>query len=106
MNIEELIKENKELKAKLNQGKECPDYSSWEQSARSAAPTLVEYIEAMAAAFCKFTNINPHDCVLHTGITEDGKQILYWFENKKGSAESRPSELGVKHIEKTNYISS
>jgi len=101
MNIEELIKENKELKNKLNQGKECPDYSSWQ---KSAEPTLAEYIEAMAAAFCKFTDANPHDCVLHTGVTEDGKKILYWFENKGRVAEGQPNEL--KHIEKTNYISS
>jgi len=52
----------------------------------------------MAAAFCKYTDINPHNCVLHVGITDD-KKILYWFEEK-----SKNFKKSLKIEETREYI--
>ena len=96
MNVDQRIKELERtvdsLRSKLYSGKEEVSYKNWKDK---ACASLVEYIESMAAAYCKHTDINPNDCVLCTSITDEGKQLLYWFEKRKE---------GLEAIERRDYI--
>lgn len=77
--IAELEKQVANLREKLYAGKEELNYTSW---SKKGCRSLVEYIEAMAAAYCKYTDLNPNECMLCSSITDEGKQLVYWFEKK------------------------
>lgn len=94
--IKLLKNKNAALREKLYAGSCASTYTDWKES---ATPTLVEYVESMAAAFCKFTDLNPNQCVLHTGVSEDNKKILYWFEEK-----TEDFRKDIKHEDVTEYI--
>lgn len=44
-----------------------------------------EYIEMMAAAYIKHTNIPPDEVVLNVGVPENGKSMQYWMTRKTGN---------------------
>lgn len=90
VNILDLINENNRLQEEvqrlrdvLGSGDNLPDFETWSQAANVS---FVNYIDSMAAAFCKLTNKNPKDCYLVTAVTDDNKKVLYWFEDKENLA--------------------
>lgn len=90
--IEQLEKQVAQLREKLYAGKEELNYNSW---SKKACKSLVEYIETMAAAYCKFTDLNPNECMLCSSVTDEGRQLVYWFEKK---------DPNLQAIHKADYI--
>lgn len=79
--IKELEKQIGDLRAKLYSGIEAKTYDDWKAKGHK---TLVDYLESMAAAYCKFTDINPNECVLCSTVTDEGRQLVYWMERREG----------------------
>lgn len=79
--IKELEAKVDSLRAKLYSGIEARTYEDWKTKGQK---TLADYLESMAAAYCKFTDINPNECVLCSTVTDEGRQLVYWMERREG----------------------
>lgn len=94
--IKELEAQVEKLRAKLYSGIEAKSYEDWQGKAHK---TLVDYLETMAAAFCKYTDINPNECVLCSTVTDEGKQLVYWMERREGPYKDLSAVQEFKYID-------
>lgn len=91
--VESLEKEIARLEDILKSGENTPDFKSWSETTQ---PSVANYVEAMACAFAKLTDINPLQCYLVTAVPENGKKLIYWIEDKNNLKNEN-----IVHTEKT-----
>jgi hypothetical protein len=83
--IEFLKSELKKAEGKLYSGLELDSFTAWYSK---GSDELKTYIEALAAAYVKITDVPPGKAVLCTTIEDEGKKLVYWFETREKMPEA------------------